>query len=205
MYTPPAFKKEDASKLFDFIEKNSFGILVSQQNGKLEASHLPALIDRTVGPQGTLVSHMAKANPQWNSLSGQEVMMVFQGPHAYVSPTWYETLESVPTWNYVSVHVYGRFIPVTDEKETVEILRKMVGFYEGSLVQPWDMGKLPEDYFKKLLKMIVGFRIEINRLEGKWKLGQNHSMEKREKVARALEQGGVQAREVAKLMREEIQ
>jgi transcriptional regulator len=204
MYNPSAFKKEDSSKLFDFIEKNSFGILVSQKEGKLEASHLPVLAQRDFGAQGSLLSHMARANPQWNSLAGQEVMMVFQGPHAYISPSWYGTLESVPTWNYVSVHAYGRFVPIMDEGETSEILWKMVGFYESAFPQPWDMGKLPEDYFKKLLKMVVGFRIEISRLEGKWKLGQNHTAEKREKVARALEQGGHHSKEVAKLMKEEM-
>ena len=205
MYVPSAFKKEDAAKLFDFIEKNSFGILVSQQNGKLEASHLPVLVEPSLGPQGSIVSHMAKANSQWNSLAEQEVMMVFQGPHAYVSPSWYETLESVPTWNYAAVHAYGRFVTVTGEAETTEILRKMVRFYESSFPQPWKMETLPENYFEKLLNGIVAFRIEISRLEGKWKLNQNHPVERRLKVAKALEQGGFNAREVAKLMREEIQ
>ncbi len=204
MYNPATFKKEDSSKLFDFIEKNSFGVLVSQKGEKLEASHLPVLVQPASGTQGCLLGHMAIANPQWNALAGQEVMMIFQGPHAYVSPSWYGTSESVPTWNYVSVHAYGRFVPVMDENETAEILGKMADFYEGSLPQPWDMGTLPEDYFKKLLKMIMGFRIEISRLEGKWKLSQNHTAEKREKVIRALEQGGHNSKEVAKLMKEEM-
>ncbi len=204
MYNSDVFKKEDASRLFDFIEKNNFGILVSQKEGKLEASHLPVLVQPDMGPGGSLLSHMAKANPQWTALAGQEVMMIFQGPHAYISPSWYGTLESVPTWNYVSVHVYGRFVPIADEREISGILKKMVGFYEGFLPQPWDMGILTEEYFLKLLKMIVGFRIEISRLEGKWKLSQNHTAEKREKVVRALEQGGYNSREVAKLMKEEM-
>lgn len=203
MYIPSPFKKEDRSKLFDFVEKNSFGILVSQQKGILEASHLPVLVDRAGGPHGLIISHMAKANPQWNSLAGQEVLMVFQGPHAYVSPTWYEILESVPTWNYAAVHLYGRFVPVTEEGEIAEILRKMVCFYEATFHKPWDMDTLPESYFKKLLNQVVGFRIEISRLEGKWKLNQNHPAERRLKVAKVLEQGGFNAQEVAKLMREE--
>ncbi len=204
MYNPASFKKEESSKLFDFIEKNSFGTLVSQKEGNMAASHLPALVDRDLGEKGTLLSHMAKANPQWNDLVGQEVLMIFQGPHAYISPSWYGALESVPTWNYVSVHVYGKFVPVTDERENSEILRKMVGFYEGSKPQPWDMATLPEDFFNKLVKMIVGFRIEISRLEGKWKLSQNHSVEKRERVIQALEQEGSGSAEIAKLMREEL-
>ncbi len=204
MYNPSAFKKEDTPKLFDFIEKNSFGILVSQKEGRLEASHLPVLAQADYGAHGSLLSHMAKANSQWNALAGQEVLMIFQGPHAYVSPSWYGTPESVPTWNYVSVHVYGRFIPITDKRETTEILGKMVRFYEGPLSQPWDMQRLPEAYFQKLLEMIVGFRIEIRCLEGKWKLSQNHSVERREKVARMLEQGGHPSREVAKFMKEEM-
>jgi transcriptional regulator len=146
---------------------------------------------------------MAKANPQWASLAGQEVLMIFPGPHAYISPTWYGELETVPTWNYVSVHVYGRFIPITDEKEITGILRKMSGFYEGSQPQPWDMGKLPWDFFEKLLKQIVGFHIEISRMQGKWKLNQNHSKERREKVIRGLESlKDPDSHEIARLMKE---
>lgn len=129
--------------------------------------------------------------------------MIFPGPNAYISPTWYEDLETVPTWNYVSVHVYGQFIPVTDEKEITGILKKMSGFYEGSQPQPWDMGKLPWDFFEKLLKQIVGFRIEISRLEGKWKLSQNHSKERRGKVIRGLEsRKDPDSLEIARLMKE---
>jgi transcriptional regulator len=204
MYNPPAFQKDERSKLFDFIQKNSFGILITQKEGKLEASHLPVLVQPDFGKQGGLLGHMAKANPQWNGLTGEEVMMIFQGPHAYISPSWYGTPESVPTWNYVSVHAYGRFIPITDETEIGEILGNSVAFYESAFSQPWDTGKLPGDYFKKLLKMVVGFRIEVSRLEGKWKLSQNHTVEKREAVVKALQQGGHDSREVAKLMKEEM-
>jgi|ERR1035438_6229927 transcriptional regulator len=204
MYNPVPFKMEEPTRLFDFIENNSFGILVSINGGELQASHLPVLLDRSWGTRGALLSHMAQANTQWETLAGREVMMVFNGPHAYVSPTWYGTPESVPTWNYVSVHVYGRFIHVTDGGGITQILGKMTSFYERALPEPWDLDRMPADYFRNLLGKIVGFRVEISRMEGKWKLSQNHPAEKRERVIQALEQGGHDSRQVAQWMREVI-
>src|SRR3954469_15609634 len=108
MYIPAAFAERDLTKLHDFIEQHSFGLLVSQVDGLPFASHLPFLLDRTAGPHGTLIGHMARANPQWRTLAGQMALVVFSGPHAYVSPTWYEAANTVPTWNYAAVHATGR-------------------------------------------------------------------------------------------------
>src|SRR5262245_55708329 len=104
MYIPTAFAETDPGTLFGFIEAYSFGLLVSTHQGGPFASHLPLLLEREAGPHGTLLGHMARANPQWHDLDGQEVLAVFSGPHAYVSPTWYESEQVVPTWNYVAVH-----------------------------------------------------------------------------------------------------
>jgi transcriptional regulator len=201
MYVPPHFAETDPVKLFDFIEAHSFGLLVSQADGRPFASHLPLLLDRTAGPHGGLRGHMARANPQWRSAAGQEVLAVFSGPHAYVSPTWYEAERVVPTWNYVAVHVYGTFQVVEERDALLGIVRDMVRFYERPLPRPWDFDPASE-YANKMLQGIVGFRVEVTRIEGKWKLGQNHPEERREKAARMLEQGEDEnPRAVAELMR----
>src|SRR5215211_144800 len=103
MYIPPHFAESVLPKLHEAIERYSFATLVSGSEGDLFASHLPLLVDRNQGPQGTLVGHMARANPQWRAAAGKEVMAIFHGPHAYISPTWYQAPEVVPTWNYVAV------------------------------------------------------------------------------------------------------
>lgn len=201
MYVPTSFREENPEKLHQFIKTYSFGTLFSGSGEHLKASHLPFLLDEKAGSHGKLIGHMAKANDHWQSLSGQPVLVVFQGPHTYISPTWYEEPQTVPTWNYVAVHVYGKYVPVGGESKLKGILEKTVGVYEASMPKPWDMKGLPEDFMEKMLKMIVGFEIEISRIEGKWKLNQNHSEARRQKVVRALEkQGKPNDLEIAKLM-----
>jgi transcriptional regulator len=201
MYTPSSFQEKRPEKLYEFIRSYSFGTLFSGVEGSLQASHLPFLFDEKAGSQGILTGHMAKANPHWQSLSGREVLVVFQGPHVYISPTWYEEIETVPTWNYVAVHVYGQYASVMDESKLMQILEKTVGVYEAPMPRPWDMKGLPETYLRKMINGIVGFEIVVNRIEGKWKLSQNHPEGRRQKVVRALEkQGKPNASEMAKLM-----
>jgi transcriptional regulator len=187
MYVPQHFAETDPAKLFDFIEAHSFGLLVSQADGRPFASHLPMLLDRHAGPHGCLRGHVARANPQWRTAAGQEVLAVFSGPHAYISPTWYESERVVPTWNYVAVHVYGTLHLVEERDALLAIVRDMVHFYERSLPQPWDFDPA-SDYVNKMLQGIVGFRVQVTRIEGKWKLGQNHPEERRAKAAHMLEQ-----------------
>src|SRR5206468_1591417 len=126
----------DLNKLHAFIEQESFGLLVSQVDGLPFATHLPFLLERTSGPHGTLVCHVARANPQWQTASGQTVLAVFSGPHVYVSPTWYEAEQVVPTWNYAAVHVYGRAQIIEDEAALLEIVQKMVRVYERAMPRP---------------------------------------------------------------------
>src|SRR5919109_41098 len=109
MYLPPAFNEPNYDKLHPFMEQNSFAMLVSRSAGQLVANHLPMLLDSKCGPHGCLYGHMARANTQWQHAEGTEVLVVFSGPHAYISPTWYEAAHVVPTWNYVAVHAYGMF------------------------------------------------------------------------------------------------
>lgn len=187
MYIPAAFAESDNNKLHDFIEQHSFGVLVSQADGEPLASHLPILLDRHSGPHGCLFGHMARANPQWQHAQGQSVLGIFSGPHAYISPTWYEAENVVPTWNYVAVHAYGTIQAIEEPAALVKIVNDFVTIYEASMPQPWKLGGSSE-FLDRLVRQIVGFRIEITRLEGKWKLNQNHPQERREKVVLALQQ-----------------
>jgi transcriptional regulator len=200
MYIPAAFAETDQGKLHDFIERHGFGLLVSQVGGRAFGSHLPFLLDRTAGPNGMLVGHVARANPQWRDAAGQAVLAIFSGPHAYVSPTWYEAEQVVPTWNYTAVHAYGQIRVIEDETTLLWIVQESARFYEQSLPRPWQLDD-SGPFVKRMLAQIVGFRIEIETLEGKWKLNQNHPAERRRKVVRALRgQGDENARAVADLM-----
>jgi len=203
MYIPKAFAETDTEKLFDFIEANSFGILFSQRNGQPFATHLPFLLERSSESTDWLRGHMARANPHWHDLEG-EVLVVFPGPHAYISPAWYEEDQTVPTWNYVAVHVYGQISLIDDNEQLLKIVEDSVKFYEAARSAPW-MLDTAQEYIHKLLKGIVGFKIEITRLEGKWKLSQNHSVTRQERVVSALRQSLDQnSREIAQLMAENL-
>jgi transcriptional regulator len=202
MYIPAAFAKTDQTQLHDFVERHSFGLLVSLVDGAPFASHLPFLLERTSGPLGRLVGHMARANPQWRQADGLTALAIFSGNHAYVSPTWYEAEQVVPTWNYTAVHAYGPLRIVDDRDGILEIVQKSVRFYEQSLPRPWSLAG-PAAFVERMLAQVVGFRIEIEKIEGKWKLNQNHPAERRRRVIRALrEQGDPDARAVAALMEE---
>jgi transcriptional regulator len=200
MYLPDAFAEPDLAKLHDFIEQLSFGLLVSQVEGLPFATHLPFLLERTAGPHGTLVGHMARANPQWREAGGQTALAIFSGPHAYISPTWYEAEQVVPTWNYTAVHAYGRVEVNEDKGSLLEIVQRSVRVYEQAMPRPWSFDP-SSSFVERLLAQIVGFRIEVERIEGKWKLNQNHPAERRRKVIRALRQrGGENAQAVAAMM-----
>jgi transcriptional regulator len=199
VYVPAAFAETDPAKLHEFIEQNSFAVLTSNGERGLVASHLPLLLDPEGGPSGRLLGHMARANPQWRRVDG-EVMAVFSGPHAYVSPSWYAEGGTVPTWNYVAVHAYGTFDVVEEGDVVLDILRRSVLMHESPRPRPWAFDE-SAPHVEKLLKSIVGFRIEITRLEGKWKLSQNHPEVRRSRVADALEaQPDHDSQEIARLM-----
>ncbi|HEY7427093.1 MAG TPA: FMN-binding negative transcriptional regulator [Gemmataceae bacterium] len=200
MYIPTAFAEPDQTRLHDFIEQHSFGLLVSQVDGLPFASHLPFLLERAAGPHGTLVGHMARANPQWREASEQTALAIFSGPHTYISPTWYEAEQVVPTWNYTAVHVYGRVEVLDDERALRDIVREMVRVYEQGMPRPWSFDS-SGTYGERRLMQIVGFRIEIEKIEGKWKLNQNHPAERRKKVIQALrERDDDNAQAIAALM-----
>ena len=200
MYVPSHYAEADLPTLFDFIEQHPFGLLVSQHDGIPIATHLPFLLDRNVGDRGVLSAHVARQNPQWREFAGQKVLALFHGPHAYVSPAWYQAENVVPTWNYVAVHAYGRAELVEDRAGVLEIVRRSVAVYEAGMPRPWVLDTSPV-FLDRLLPQIVGFRVAIDRIEGKWKLNQNHPVERRRKVVEALrERGGEDAAAIAEMM-----
>ncbi|HSN99663.1 MAG TPA: FMN-binding negative transcriptional regulator [Candidatus Nanopelagicales bacterium] len=208
MYTPSLFREADVARLFDIIEAHPFGTLVAQtQVGGLEISHLPFLFDRDAGPRGELRFHVARANPIWRAaIDGGQVVTIFSGPHAYVSPRWYERPnEQVPTWNYAVVHVHGRVEGPLDPEETRSLLEAMVARYEArpGNPSPWSMGELDPAHAEQLVAGIVGLTIRIDHLEGKFKLSQNRDPVDRDRVIDSLAaRGGPDDMEVARLMRE---
>jgi transcriptional regulator len=197
MYTPSAFRADDRTALYNLIERHGFGTLVTVLDGAPFATHLPLLLDRE---RGLLLGHVARANPHWRALDGAaESLAIFQGPHGYVSPSWYVTGPAVPTWNYAAVHVYGAPRLLDDEARLLDLLRRLVDQYESGRPRPWTMD-LPADYLKKMLHGIVGFEMPIGRVEGKFKLNQNRPAEDRRGVIGQLAEGGPEERALAEFM-----
>jgi len=195
MYTPDIFALTDPAEAGRILREHSFGLLVTAAEGAPMASHLPFLFDADRGPKGTLLCHMARANPQWKDFAkleaaGCEALVVFQGPHGYVSPSWYAGGPAVPTWNYLAVHAYGAPRIIDDPAKIKAHQERLVDTHEAGFAAPWSMASQPEDYIARMLRGIVAFEIPISRLEAKAKLSQNKSEADRQGVIAALEQGG---------------
>src|SRR6266702_2688934 len=180
MYIPKAFEEKDVKVLQTFMREHSFATLITQQDGVPLANHLPFMLHTQHGPYGTLMTHMARANEQWRTFeAGKEVLVLFQGPHTYVSPSWYR-----------------------DHEELYSMLKKLVQLNEAQFEQPWQLQLSASDAEKKM-RSIVGVAIEITRLEGKFKLSQNRSKGDQERVMKVLQDGLSPA--TAELMRERLQ
>jgi transcriptional regulator len=174
MYIPDFNRVDDKARINAFIHSHGFATVVSQNEGRLWASHLPVLFDDAPGEHGTLRSHMARANEQWQHFeSGQEILCLFHGPHSYISPSSYEMQATVPTWNYAVVHAYG-VAKIVDQSVLHQIVLDTTTKYESYRPNPWEI-PLPESAIEAMLKVIVGFTIQITRIEAKFKLGQNRS------------------------------
>ncbi len=187
VYLPKHFEIADRAALHDLMGRFSFATLVTVHEGRPVAGHLPFMLDPARGEQGTLIAHMARANRQWTAFAAEvEALVIFQGPHTYISPSWYEDHPSVPTWNYAAIHAYGTPRLVEDEEQVRAALRALVHQHEQGFEAPWTMEDLPEEYLRKMSRGIVAFEIPIARLEGKFKLSQNRSADDRERVIAAL-------------------
>jgi len=173
MYIPKHFNITDKEEILAFIKANAFGQLISLVEGKLFSSHIPFFLGND---NQTLNCHIAKSNPQWESIENQEILVTFQGPHDYVSPSWYNS-PGVPTWNYQSVHIYGKPQLITETEKLSSIVNELTGIYESALEKPWE----PE-YKKSMLKAIVGIEIKITDIQCKYKLSQNRPEDDRLQV-----------------------
>ena len=204
VYLPPAFTETRTEVLIEHIERHDFGLLVSHGKEGLIASQLPFLLERRDGVL-YLQSHLARANPQLADLDGaSEALAIFAGPHAYVSPSWYQPGPAVPTWNYATVHAYGAARTIADPGWLRDFVRRLTERHEArEPAPPWRMADLPEAYIASMLTGIVGVEIAVSRLDGKFKLSQNRPAADRPRVVAALEaREEADSRAVAELMRE---
>lgn len=184
MYTPAHFKLDDPAQTLAFLQRYNFATLVSLVDGAPFASHLPFVVESDADGQWRLLAHMAKNNPQWQTLEEQTALVIFSEPHAYVSPALYEKTLNVPTWNYIAVHVYGRARLINDAAAAFQLLEKQMQTYEAAYLNQWN--QLPADYKNALVQGIQAFEIPVEKLEEKWKLSQNKSLRDRQTVAAEL-------------------
>jgi transcriptional regulator len=184
VYIPEHFRVEDQATALAFMRANPFAILVSTKDSEPFASHIPVII-RDEGGQVSLRGHVAKANPHWRYLQEQSrCLVIFHGPHAYISPSNYEAQESVPTWNYGAVHAYGDARTYSAMPELLDMLHDLIPTFEAAYAQQWS--SLSEAYRTRMLSHIVGFEITISRLEAKFKLSQNRTPKEQQNVIDSL-------------------
>lgn len=199
MYIPEYQRNNNISEVKAFIRQNSFGILVSQMAGKPWATHIPLELDSNAEGKDLLVGHIARANPQWKDFAqNEEVLCIFNGPHAYISSSWYQE-EEVPTWNYVAVHVYGK-IKILSEEEVMASLHRLVDTYEAGSTNPVSVKDMSIHTLKQV-RGVVGFQVEISDFQAKYKLSQNREHD-HPRIIEALEerQDGT-SRAIAELMK----
>ena len=204
MYVPPLFKQDDIDVLHDAIRHAGLATLVTLTQDGLIASHVPMLLDTEPAPYGTLLGHLARPNPQARGPApGVQALAIFQGPDAYITPSWYQTKRAtgkvVPTWNYVAIHAYGPIEFFDDAERLRAIVTRLTDRQEGPRADPWAVTDAPADFTDAMLKGIVGFALPIVRLEGKWKMSQNRPAEDRAGVMDGLRADG--RNDVADLIR----
>lgn len=190
MYTPPAFREDDPAELRQIMRDARLATLVTATTEGLIATPLPLILDESEGEHGVLYGHLAKANPQWQLPATGDALVIFSGPDAYVTPSWYAAKQEhgkvVPTWNYVAVHAYGPVEFFEDEDRLHDAVTRLTNLHEGARQQPWAVTDAPDQFIKSQLKGIVGLRLPITRIEGKRKMSQNRSALDREGVALGL-------------------
>jgi len=203
VYLPPHFTETDEKVLLGHIDRHDFALLITKST-ELIASQVPFLNERRDGKL-YLMGHLARPNPQCADLAaGGEALVVFHGPHAYISPSWYGAQPAVPTWNYASVHAYGTSRAISDKDWLYDLLRRLTERHEAREANPWRMQDQPTAFLDGMLNGIVGFEIAVTRLEGKFKLSQNRPAADRPRIISALEaRDDADSHAVARLMREQ--
>ncbi|MFQ5766069.1 MAG: FMN-binding negative transcriptional regulator [Rhodospirillales bacterium] len=204
MYRPRHYDQADLETLSRHMREESFAFLVTVSDGEPFGSHIPLYLDEDGGRPGRLLGHVARANPQWRAFDGETTALaMFWGPHAYISPTWYQSEKVVPTWNYVTVHAYGKPRVLSELAQARDVLERLTATYESDATGNWSIDRLPEEYVEKMINGIVAFEMPIERLEGKFKLNQKSSAPDREGAIKGLrESADPDAQSIARLMME---
>ena len=199
MYSPPYNQIENRAEVLAFMRANNFAVIVTATDSNPTASHLPVLVEER-GAGLVIVAHMAKNNPQWETFFDDDVLVVFHGAHAYVSPRWYADKERVPTWNYVAVHAYGKVQAFHDAAAKRAAVAKLVAHHDPKWQAEFE--RLPDAYMEGMLNGIVAFEIPVKRIETRWKLSQNRGRQEMELIVAELDKSAYPAeRELADLMR----
>lgn len=211
MYLPAHFDEERIAVLHGLVNTHPLGTLVTLGPDGLNANHVPFLIDPEPAPFGTLRAHVARVNPVWRDFDPERgALVVFQGPQAYVSPSWYPTKQEsgkvVPTYNYMVVHAYGALRAVEDASWLRNLVTRLTDRFEGERTPRWRVTDAPADYVERMLSAIVGIEIPVSRMLGKWKISQNRPAADRAGVADGLMETGdaaaaAMAREIGQLAR----
>jgi transcriptional regulator len=204
VYLPPAFTETRSEVLIEHIERHDFALFVSHGEAGSIASQIPFLVEHRDG-RLYLQGHLARANPQLADLDGtSEALAIFAGPHAYISPSWYQAGPAVPTWNYAAVHAYGPARTIADADWLRDFVRRLTERHEArEPTPPWRMQDLPEAYLASMLNGIIGIEIAVSRVEGKFKLSQNRPAADRPRIIAALERrDDADSQAIGQLMRE---
>ncbi len=200
MYIPRRYDEKDKEKIYSFIKENSFGILISIRDGLPIGTHIPLLLEKNEAGNDIFMGHISKGNEQQYTLTdGVKVLVIFAGPHAYISPRWY-TQMNVPTWNYISVHVYGT-VKIVEGEALKAALTRLVDNYEQTLPHPVTLEEIPEKTFHENFRGIVGFEIEIEDIQAAYKLSQNRDAISHQQVIDQLDKGDDVAKGVAEEMK----
>ena len=200
MYIPSFNTFPDRSEIIAFMQRYSFGTIVTTVDGLPLATHLPFLV-KVEDDKLLIRSHFAKANPQWKAITESTSLLIFSEPHAYISPANYETEKNVPTWNYIAVHAYGKAQLLESVEAKAELLKHTIQTFEAGYLQQWDA--LPEEYKLKMMNGIVAFEIEVNDLQAKKKLSQNRSELEQQNIIHTLEKSSdTNEKEIAVYMKE---
>jgi transcriptional regulator len=206
MYIPKHFEERDLGVLHALMRSHPLGTWVTPAEGTLEVNHIPFLVDASRGEHGTLVGHVARANPIWKSDSrDRESVVIFQGPQTYITPSWYPSKhahgKAVPTWNYAVVHVHGVPRAIEDAGWLRQHVEALSDLHESGRAVPWSVSDAPPDFIESMLKAIVGIEIPITRITGKWKTSQNRPLpDKLGTIAGLYERGDAAAHDMAALV-----
>ena len=196
MYLPPHFTTDDPEDLHQLMQAHPLGALITHGSQGLDANHLPFELDTESGKHGVLRAHVARNNPLWQEArDGDKVLVIFKAADAYISPNWYPSKKAhhqqVPTWNYSVVHAHGRIQIRDDARFVRRLLANLTRHHEAGEPTPWKMADAPREYMEAMVQAVVGIEIEIERLVGKFKLGQNKDEADRQGAAHALHARGL--------------